>query len=62
MNEIMSNNAFEINAHHISALEKSLNWSLDTIVPALDVFRVAILNKQLNEIFCSVSSSVNSFH
>lgn len=54
----MSVNTFEITERHITALETLLKWSLDTIVPALDVFRVALLNEKLNEIFCSFSPSV----
>lgn len=58
MNEIMTKTIFEIDKRHISTLEILLKWPLDTIIPALDVFRIALLNKQLNEIFCSFSPLV----
>lgn len=54
MNQIMSSNNYQIEQAHIHALETCINWSIDTIVPALDVFRVALLNKELNTIFCSL--------
>ncbi|KAI1728465.1 PFU (PLAA family ubiquitin binding) domain-containing protein [Ditylenchus destructor] len=56
MNEIMTSNSYQIEQSHISALDISINWSINTIIPALDVFRVALLNEDLNAIFCSIKS------
>ncbi|KAI1706669.1 PUL domain-containing protein [Ditylenchus destructor] len=54
MKEIMTLNNYQADEAHISALKISIGWSVDPIVPALDVFRVALLNESLNDIFCSI--------
>lgn len=36
-------------------LEKGLDWSIETIVPVLDVFRIALLIPYVNKHFCSPS-------
>lgn len=36
------------------ALERGLDWTLDTIVPVLDVFRIALLIPHINQHFCSL--------
>lgn len=36
------------------ALERGLDWSLETIVPILDVFRIALLIPYVNQHFCSL--------
>lgn len=46
-----------INDNHRQALELGLEWSIDHILPILDVFRVSLLHKDLNEYFCSVGAS-----
>uniref|UniRef100_A0A183CH72 PUL domain-containing protein n=1 Tax=Globodera pallida TaxID=36090 RepID=A0A183CH72_GLOPA len=51
---ILTESDFCINECQIVALEKAILWSPETIVPALDLFRIALLHPQLNEIFCSL--------
>ncbi|KAL3101897.1 hypothetical protein niasHS_003306 [Heterodera schachtii] len=53
---ILSQADFAINECQIVALEKGILWSPETIVPALDLFRIALLHPKLNEIFCSLES------
>lgn len=54
--EILSG-VFTASEIHNMALEKALGWPLDSIVPVLDVFRLAILDSSINEHFCSIQVS-----
>ncbi|KAI1691021.1 PUL domain-containing protein [Ditylenchus destructor] len=57
MKEIITSNSFDVKPAHISALDVSMNWSVETIVPVLRVFCVALLNESLNRILCSTEST-----
>ena len=37
-----------------SALDIGMQWSLEDVVPILDLFRIALLHKELNEYYCNV--------
>lgn len=50
----MTEEEFEINEFQIIGLEKGIQWPPESIVPALDIFRIAILHPKINEIFCSL--------
>ncbi|KAL7070899.1 hypothetical protein ACQ4LE_009669 [Meloidogyne hapla] len=52
--QILKESDFDITECHIVALEKALEWPVESSVPALDVFRIALLHPKLNEIFCSL--------
>ncbi|KAI6227715.1 WD domain-containing protein [Aphelenchoides fujianensis] len=52
--EILANEKFEATEIHLLALEKGfMHWPMAMMVPLLDVFRLALLNPQVNEYFCS---------
>ncbi|KAI6221872.1 hypothetical protein M3Y99_01527700 [Aphelenchoides fujianensis] len=52
--EILANEKFEATEIHLLALEKGfMQWPMEMMVPLLDVFRLAVLNPQINEYFCS---------
>lgn len=44
----------------ISKLVYLYNSILDTILPILDVFRIAILNSDINKFFCLMKPEANS--
>lgn len=54
LTQIMSLEDYSVESIHIAALEIGLQWSLETIVPLLDAFRIALLNSRLNQEFCFV--------
>ncbi|KAI1700975.1 PUL domain-containing protein [Ditylenchus destructor] len=56
MKEIISSSSYNVKPAHISALDISMKWSVNTIYPALCAFWVGLLNENLNAIFCSVKS------
>ncbi|PAV77723.1 hypothetical protein WR25_16369 [Diploscapter pachys] len=39
-----------------SALDIGMQWSLEDVVPILDLFRIALLHKELNEYYCNVKT------
>jgi len=45
---------FQINECQVVALEKGLQWPMEALVPALDIFRISLLHPKFNEIFCSL--------
>lgn len=49
----MKPDPYEISDYQVMGLESGIRWSIDQIVPTLDIFRVALLRKELNQIFCS---------
>jgi len=54
LSEVMSKKEYFPSQENMSALEKSFHhWSIDTILPAMDCFRLAMLNKDVNAYFCS---------
>jgi hypothetical protein len=55
LKEIFNNSDYTITGEHVSGLEKGLKWSMSTITPVLDVFRLAMLNDSLNRVFCSIN-------
>lgn len=43
----------EITASAISALKSSLDWPNDVVFPALDIARLAVLHKEINDQLCT---------
>jgi len=43
----------EIKANAISALKNLLDWPNDTVFPALDIARLAVLQKEINDQLCT---------
>jgi len=43
----------EVRASAISALKSFLDWPNDTVFPALDVARLAVLHKEINDQLCT---------
>uniref|UniRef100_A0A0R3R775 Arginase n=1 Tax=Brugia timori TaxID=42155 RepID=A0A0R3R775_9BILA len=39
---------------HVSAIDTGFGWNMDTIIPVMDIFRLALLNRTLNRIYCSL--------
>ncbi|MFH4981306.1 hypothetical protein AB6A40_008015 [Gnathostoma spinigerum] len=56
LEEIMSVPNFSAKDIHISAIDRGCLWSLDKIIPVLDAFRLALLNSDMNKIYCSMKS------
>ncbi|VDK58409.1 unnamed protein product [Anisakis simplex] len=67
---VLSNSSFSSNNDLISAIDAGLSWNnvlicavvvwngfADTIVPILDVLRLALLNEQFNEVYCSINET-----
>uniref|UniRef100_A0A914C0W8 PUL domain-containing protein n=1 Tax=Acrobeloides nanus TaxID=290746 RepID=A0A914C0W8_9BILA len=52
--EIFKNGDYAVTDAHVSALKRGLDWHLSNITPILDVFRLALLNPSLNNVFCSI--------
>ncbi|KAI6217184.1 hypothetical protein M3Y95_01232300 [Aphelenchoides besseyi] len=64
--EILANDKYTPTEIHTMALEKGLmQWPMASIVPILDVFRLALLNPTINEYFCSLKDGcqgLNTLH
>lgn len=43
----------EVKASAISALKNLLDWPNDTVFPALDIARLAVLHKEINDQLCT---------
>ncbi|VDM39665.1 unnamed protein product [Toxocara canis] len=54
LEEVMNHSTFEVRDVHVAAFDAGLQWSTDTILPIVDAFRLALLNRQLNKIYCSI--------
>uniref|UniRef100_A0A915EDK6 PUL domain-containing protein n=1 Tax=Ditylenchus dipsaci TaxID=166011 RepID=A0A915EDK6_9BILA len=61
LNQIATEPVYEATDLHVSALESGLQWSVETVTPMLDIFRVALLNFKLNAIFFSNEAVANQF-
>lgn len=56
MEDVLKSSTYEPRDIHVSAIDSGLRWNMDTIVPILDVFRLALLNRTLNRIYCALTS------
>uniref|UniRef100_F1KVN1 Phospholipase A-2-activating protein n=1 Tax=Ascaris suum TaxID=6253 RepID=F1KVN1_ASCSU len=54
LEEIMTHATFGVGDMHLSALDVGLQWGLETVLPIVDAFRLGLLNRQLNKIYCSM--------
>uniref|UniRef100_A0A183VCD0 PUL domain-containing protein n=1 Tax=Toxocara canis TaxID=6265 RepID=A0A183VCD0_TOXCA len=53
---ILRNSSYEPSDVHITAIDTGLLWTSDAIVPIMDAFRLALLNRRFNEIYCGVKT------
>ncbi|VDN58557.1 unnamed protein product [Dracunculus medinensis] len=60
LEDLMSKSDCVFSDIHIAALTIGLLWDVDTILPILDVFRIAILNSDINKFFCLMKPEANS--
>ncbi|VDN08021.1 unnamed protein product [Thelazia callipaeda] len=56
LEDILKSSSYELKDIHVFAIDTALEWNIDAIVPVMDVFRLALLNITLNEIYCSLET------
>ncbi|EJD73820.1 WD domain-containing protein [Loa loa] len=54
LEDILKTSTYDPRDIHVSAINTGFGWNMDTIIPIMDVFRLALLNRTLNRIYCSL--------
>uniref|UniRef100_A0A8R1XTE8 Phospholipase A-2-activating protein n=1 Tax=Onchocerca volvulus TaxID=6282 RepID=A0A8R1XTE8_ONCVO len=54
LEDVLKTPLYEPRDIHVSAIDTGFGWHIDTITPVMDVFRLALLNRTLNRIYCSL--------
>ncbi|CAG9534252.1 unnamed protein product [Cercopithifilaria johnstoni] len=56
LEDILKTSTYDPRDIHVSAIDTGFGWDMDTIIPIMDVFRLALLNRTLNRIYCSLDA------
>ncbi|VIO94008.1 WD domain containing protein [Brugia malayi] len=54
LEDILKTSTYDPRDIHVSAIDTGFGWNMDTIIPVMDIFRLALLNRTLNRIYCSL--------
>ncbi|KAM3720048.1 Ubiquitin fusion degradation protein [Dirofilaria immitis] len=54
LEDVLKTSTYDPRDIHISAIDTGFGWDIGTIIPIMDVFRLALLNRTLNRIYCSL--------